>query len=290
MDPQLFYRFRDIAYAKAGIKLGDCKAALVSARVAKRLRVLGLSSPKDYLQILERDLNGKEVVAFIDAISTNYTSFFREPAHFEHLRQFLLLRIKEQRKRLRIWCAASSSGEEPYTIAMTCAEALEGTSIDWRILATDISTRILDAAERAVYPQSRLQDVPRALLVKYFRNVHDGNSNEPRFAVIGELRRKVLFKRLNLALTPYPMPGPIDIIFCRNVLIYFDHPVRQALVGEVDRLVADNGLVCVGHAESLNGLNTRLTPVVPSVYRPRHASMSFTPPASAERRQALGRP
>ncbi len=271
MDPQLFQRFGEIAYSKAGIKLHDGKEALVAARVAKRLRALGLSSPKEYLKMLESDPHGSEIILFLDAISTNFTSFFREAAHFDYLREFLTQKRRDRRKRLRVWCAASSSGEEPYTLAMTLAEALGESAVDWRILATDISTRILDVAERGEYDHSSVQNVPRALLLKYFSPEGPRDSEQRRWRVNDELRQRVLFKRLNLAKPPYPMTGPLDVVFCRNVMIYFDAPVRQGLVAEIDRLIADDGLVCIGHSESLNGLGTRLVAIEPSIYHPRNS-------------------
>ena len=269
MDAQVFRRFSEIAYTKAGIKLHDGKEALVSARVAKRLRALGLSTPAQYLHVLENDLNGLETISFLDAISTNYTSFYREATHFSYLKQFLLQRVKDGRKRLRIWCAASSSGEEPYSLAMTLADTLADAAVDWRILATDISTKILAIAERGEYDDATVANVPHALLTKYFTADGAKRTGNRRWCVNDNLRRKIVFKRLNLASPPYPMTGPLDVVFCRNVMIYFDTPVRQGLIGEVDRLIADDGLVCIGHSESLNGLKSRLAAVEPSIYHPR---------------------
>lgn len=269
MDSQLFQRFCDIAYSKAGIKLRDGKEALVSSRVAKRLRALGLNDPGEYLQLLERDVSGDELVSFLDAISTNFTSFFREPSHFQRLQEFVDYRVKQGRKRIRIWCAAASSGEEPFTLAMTMAEAARDASLDWRILATDISTKILAIANAAVYEAPALKDVPRSLLSRYFIAADRKRSAEHQWQVCDALRERVVFKRLNLAKPPYPMPGPIDVVFCRNVMIYFDDPIRQGLVSEIDRLLSEDGLVCIGHSESLTGLQTKLTVIEPSVYQPR---------------------
>ena len=273
MEAQLFQRFCDIAYSKAGIKLHDGKEALVSARVAKRLRALSLTNPRDYLALLENDASGNEIVSFLDAISTNFTMFFREPDHFKWLAEFVEHRISGQgRQRLRVWCAASSSGEEPYTLAMTVAETVGERNVDWRILATDISTKILALAEQGIYEESALKDVPRALLNKHFTLLDSKKVPNRRWQVNEELRRKVVFRRLNLAKPPYPMRGPLDVVFCRNVMIYFDEPVRQGLISEVDRLLAKDGLVCIGHSESLSGLNTRLSIVAPSVYQPEGAN------------------
>ena len=273
MEDQLFQKFCAIAYSKAGIKLHDGKEALVSARVAKRLRALNLSSPREYLNLLESDTSGTEVVSFLDAISTNFTMFFREPEHFKWLREFVEYRVGVQgKRRLRVWCAASSSGEEPYTLAMTIAETVGERQVDWRILATDISTKILATAEQGIYDEAALKDVPRALLGKYFAAEDGRKGADRRWSVTADLRRKIVFRRLNLAKPPYPMPGPLDVVFCRNVMIYFDDPVRQGLISEVDRLLVGDGLVCIGHSESLSGLKTRLEIIEPSVYMPVGAS------------------
>jgi len=268
MDAEQFQRFCDIAYSTAGIKLRDGKESLVSARVAKRLRALGLSTAGEYLAFLEADSTGGELVSFLDAISTNFTSFYREPTHFKRLTEFLAYHVDRGKKRLRIWCAASSSGEEPYTLAITIDQALAGTSVDWKILATDISTKILATAQAGIYDESALKDVPRGLLGQYFTAFDGRRATGRRWQVNESLRRKIVFRRMNLARPPYPMPGPLDVVFCRNVMIYFDESVRQGLVREIDRLLTDDGLVCIGHSESLSGLQTRLTIVEPSVYQP----------------------
>ncbi len=283
MEAQLFQRFCDIAYCRAGIKLHDGKEALVSARVAKRLRALHLSNPAEYLALLEGDSTGNEIVSFLDAISTNFTAFFREPSHFELLREFLEHQIKQGKKRIRVWCAASSSGEEPYTLAMTLAETIADYPVDWRILATDISTKILAAAAQGIYDEAALKDVPRALLAKHFTALDTRKAANRHWQVNSELRQKVVFKRLNLAKPPYPMPGPLDVVFCRNVMIYFDDPVRQGLVAEIDRLLARDGLVCIGHSESLSGLKTRLAITEPSVYQPSGTVSPLTQSKSAKR-------
>jgi chemotaxis protein methyltransferase CheR len=287
MDALQFQRFCDIAYSTAGIKLRDGKEALVSARVAKRLRALGLSTAGEYLAFLEADSTGSELVSFLDAISTNFTSFYREPTHFKRLTEFLAYHVTKGKKRLRVWCAASSSGEEPYTLAMTIDQALAGTSVDWKILATDISTKILATAQAGIYDELALKDVPRGLLGQYF-TVSDGRrSTGRRWQVNDSLRRKVVFKRMNLARPPYPMPGPLDVVFCRNVMIYFDESVRQGLVREIDRLLTDDGLVCIGHSESLSGLQTRLAIVEPSVYQP--GGVTSTPFSSIRAPQRMQR-
>jgi len=223
------------------------------------------------LRALQHDPDGSEIAAFLDVISTNFTSFYREPSHFDRVGEFLSERIKSGRKRIRLWCAASSSGEEPYTLAITCAEAIGDANVDWRILATDISRKMIAIAERGIYEEVALKEFPRGLRSKYFTSVKSQDDSCQSWQVHARLRARVVFRRLNLAEPPYPMPGPIDVVFCRNVMIYFDNPVRQRLVLEIERLLAEDALFCIGHSESLNGLHTNLCAIEPSVYQPRSA-------------------
>lgn len=262
MDPSLFERFRAIAYEQAGIELRDGKESLVSARVAKRLRALGLETEKQYVEKLEAESDGEELVQFLDVISTNFTSFFREPEHFRQVQASVAGWLAEGQKRFRFWSAASSSGEEPYTLAMTLADSFAEVNVDWRILATDISTRVLALAQAGRYTQQQVQTVPQELARRYLRPL--GNA---RVEVDRELAAKIVFARLNLSQPPFPMQGPLDIVLCRNVMIYFDTPVRQRLVSEIERLLRPGGLLMVGHSETLNGLKTGLSVVRPSVYR-----------------------
>lgn len=268
MDPALFRSFRALAYEQAGIDLRDGKEALVLARVGKRLRALGLSSAAEYLSFLERDQSGDELVQFLDAISTNFTSFYREPEHFEHLRAHLEERLAAGADRLRIWCAASSSGEEPYTLAITLAETVAGRAVDWKLLATDISTQVLARARAGRYAKAQLAKVPPLFRDRYFARLGRApGADEDEYEVRPELRERVSFARLNLVKPPFPMHGPLDAVFCRNVMIYFDRAGRQALVTEIERLLRPGGLLIVGHSETLNGIATSLRHVRPSEYR-----------------------
>jgi len=263
-----FERFCSLAYDKAGIRLRDGKEALVSARVSKRMRALDLRDFSDYLEVLDTDEN--ELIHFLDAISTNYTSFFREREHFnlltEHVRQW----IDRGRQRLRIWSAASSSGEEPYSLAITMAEALNGRELDYRILATDISLSVLQRGQEGVYSSAALTNVPPEWRGKYFRRLRaarDDNEKSPQYAVKDELRQRIVFRHMNLNEVPYPLRGPLDAVFCRNVMIYFDKDVRQRLISEFERLLRPGGLLIVGHTETLTGIRHRFSTVKPSVYR-----------------------
>lgn len=263
MEQETFHAFQQIAYQKAGIFLRPGKAALVQARLARRLRELGLACEREYLERLRRD-DGDEVVLFLDAISTNFTKFFREPDHFETLERDVEALLAAGQKRFRFWCAGCSSGEEPYTAAMVLEPLLRAT--DWKLLATDISTRVLSRAGRGVYTEEEVEPIPEALRRKFLEPV-GAAGGERRFSVARKLRERIVFRRLNLATRPYPMSGPLDAVFCRNVMIYFDRPMRAALVGEVERLVRPGAHVFIGHSETLSGIETRLRSERPSVYR-----------------------
>ncbi len=267
MRPNDFRAFCDLAYEQAGIKLGEEKLALVSARVGKRLRALNLANETAYLQVLKAD-DGKELIEFLDVISTNFTSFYREPAHFDRLKEDLGRAMEGGQTTFTVWCAAASSGEEPYTIALVLEELFAGKRIEWRVLCTDISTKVLAMAKAGRYRAAQLKAVGREALARHFVKVSDGASaDEAIFEVRRELKQHLTFARLNLARPPFPMRGPFDAVLCRNVMIYFDAPIRQGVATQMERLVRPGGLVFVGHAETLSGLDTALQVVAPSVYR-----------------------
>jgi chemotaxis protein methyltransferase CheR len=281
MDQGLFQRFCELAYDKAGIRLKAGKEALVSARVAKRQRALGVPDLQDYLVYLESDESGDEVVHFLDAISTNYTRFFREQEHFD----FLAAQVKgwaaQGRRRLRIWSAASSSGEEPYSIAICLAEAIGHLEVDFRVLATDISTRKLAEASAGVYTAEAVAALDSPTLCRYFERRRDRKSGATTYTVRPWLRERVVFKRLNLSTPPFPMLGPLDVVFCRNVMIYFDRDVRQRLVSEISRLLGDQCYLLTGHAETLTGLCHDLKVIKPSIYRKTHTKEKSAPPEAS---------
>lgn len=267
MQASQFEKFCSIAYDKAGIKLNKGKEELVSARVAKRLRALNLDEIGEYLQLLENDATGEELIQFLDVISTNYTKFYREEDHFEMLTHYLKNWINEGHQRFRIWCAASSSGEEPYTLAMTLAEAVNGKNIDFRILATDISTKVLDQAQKGIYDAAKLEPVKKAYRTKYFTRLGKRSDSNCLFEAKPELKNKIAFKRLNLTEIPFPMSGPMDAIFCRNVMIYFDNKGRQTLISEIERLLRPGGLLVIGHTETLSAIRHDFECIKPSVYQ-----------------------
>jgi chemotaxis protein methyltransferase CheR len=263
MEAETFLAFQQIAYHKAGIFLRPGKVALVQARLARRLRELGLTAERDYLKVLQAD-GGDELVLFLDAISTNFTKFFREPDHFDTLARDVQALLAAGQTRFRFWCAGCSSGEEPYTAAMVLDPLLRNR--DWKILATDISTRVLTRAAGAVYPADDVEPIPEALRSRYLEPA-PALDGAPRFAIARALRERIVFHRLNLAARPYVMKGPLDAVFCRNVMIYFDRPMRAGLVGEIERVLRPGAHLFIGHSETLNGIETRLRSERPSVYR-----------------------
>ncbi len=264
MDPQTFHAFRELVYNRSGIALRDGKEALVCARVSKRMRALGLEDYGAYLRHLRRDETNEEIVQLLDAISTNVTSFFREPDHFTFLKERLRAWHAQGQRRFRLWSAACSSGEEPYSMAMTLWDALPENGVDAKILATDISTRVLQRCREGTYPKDKIQPVPAALRERYL--AASPNGDRTLYAVGQPLRRTITFARLNLSEPPFPMQGPLDVVFCRNVMIYFDNLVRRRLLEEIYRLLKPGGFLLVGHAESLTGMVSDFHTVHPSVY------------------------
>ncbi len=268
MESQLFQRFAALAYEKAGISIKPGKEALVAARVAKRLRALSIPDAEAYLRYLEQDRSGEELARFLDVISTHFTSFFRESDHFELLEEDLAKRLAAGQRRIRLWSAASSTGEEPYTIAMT-ALGVEGMAdVDLRILATDISLDTLRQAALGRYCGSRIEPVPPALRTRWFQRTPDEVDPEGElWEAKPELKNVIAFRRLNLAEPPFPMTGPFDVVFCRNVLIYFDQPTRQRLLSAIESLLRPGGLLCIGHTETLSGIRSGFKMQKPSVFR-----------------------
>jgi chemotaxis protein methyltransferase CheR len=268
METQLFQRFAALAYQKAGISIKPGKEALVSARVAKRLRALSIADAESYLRYLEEDQSGEELVRFLDVISTHFTSFFRERDHFELLEAEIAGLLQAGQRRIRIWSAAASTGEEPYSMAMTAlgVKGVEGS--DLKILATDIAADTLRQAAEGSYAAARMEPVSPALRARWFihkTDPHDGMADF--WAVRPELKSRIAFRRLNLAEPPFPMQGPFDVVFCRNVLIYFDQPTRQRLISAIERLLRPGGLLCIGHTETLSGIHSSFRMQRPSVFR-----------------------
>lgn len=253
---------------RCGINLHEGKAALVKARLYKRLRALGLNSFGQYVNILRDDVDGSETVAMLDALSTNVTHFLREPRHFEFLKRTALPWIMERHRqdwRIRVWSAGCSSGEEPYSIAITLCEAIpDALTWDMSILATDLSQQILTSARQGVYEPRQLEQVPKHVLDRYFIRCRDVGG--VRYRITRLLTHMVRFARLNL-IGRWPMKGPFDVIFCRNVMIYFDKPTQLELVKRFWDILAPGGFLFIGHSESLTGVQHHFQYVEPAVYR-----------------------
>ncbi len=268
METRLFQRFVALAYDKAGIAIRPGKEALVAARVARRQRALCIGDPESYLRFLEADTSGEELTRFLDVISTHFTSFMREPDHFDLLRAEVARMVASGQRRVRLWSAAASTGEEPWSMLMT-ALAVEGAEqLDLKLLATDIAVDTLKQAADGCYPPSRLDPVPAPMRDRWFERRKDPRSPEGEWLVARPaLRERVVFGRLNLAEPPYPMRGPMDVVFCRNVFIYFDQPTRQRIVSAIEPLLGPGAIFCVGHTETLSGIRSGLKLQRPSVFR-----------------------
>lgn len=247
-------------YRQCGIRLQDGKQSLVRNRLEKRLRGLRLTSYDEYIDYLQNDSSGSEMDSFVDTLTTNKTSFFRESRHFDFLREHVLPGLANAR-RVRVWSAACSTGAEVWSLAITLAEAWPDLPArDVRLLATDICRTVLADARAAVYNDDDVQGVPPHLLLRYFSRTPEG------FRVMDKLRRLVTVARLNL-IGEWPMRGPFDVIFCRNVMIYFDRQTQERLVQRLGSLLAPGGYLFVGHAETLTSLHHNLEIVSPAVYR-----------------------
>ncbi|MBI3992695.1 MAG: protein-glutamate O-methyltransferase CheR [Candidatus Lambdaproteobacteria bacterium] len=265
MEPKVYQAFRNLVYEHSGIFLGDHKQALVSARIGKRMRALGLADPQDYLHVVASDRSGGELGQLLDAISTNVTHFFREARHFDVLAHLVHEAAERRQSSFSIWCAAASSGEEPYSIAMTALESAP-PSMRINIIASDIATSVLKKAKFGVYRKQDVEKIDPKLLKKYFQM---GASERAKdlYRVKPVLRDLVSFKQINLSTPPFPIQGPLDVVFCRNVMIYFNTELRQKLVQNLFSLLKPGGHLIVGMAESLSSVHHIHKAVEPSVYR-----------------------
>ena len=256
-----------LVYEKSGITLHAGKRALVSARLQKRLRHTGVATFRDYVALLEGDVSGEELTAMLDAITTNHTSFFREPQHFDYLAQSVLPPLRDRSLVTPIlgWSAGCSTGEEPYSIALTAAQVVgEDAGRRVRLLASDISTRAIARAGAGLFRADKMTELPRHLVLKYFQKAV--GSQPGLLQVTAPVRQLVEFRRLNL-LHPAPPGPPFDFIFCRNVMIYFDRAAQQRVIDTLEARLAHGGYLFVSHSEGLSGLRHGLTWVAPAIYR-----------------------
>jgi chemotaxis protein methyltransferase CheR len=259
----------DLVYEHCGINLHEGKKELVRARLAKCLREGNFRTFQDYMKYVLEDKTGTEFSTLVDSLSTNLTSFFREGQHFEFMREkFLPLVLERKQKsrnfRIRGWSAGCSSGEEPYSIAITLLEAVQRLGRwDIKILATDISTSMLETAKKGIYDKQRVKPVPALQKNKYLIP-HRVNGRKV-FEVSKSLRDTVIFKYLNL-MESWPITGPLDFIFCRNVMIYFDKPTQQNLITRFWNLLDSAGVLFTGHSESLTSIEHKFKYIQPTIY------------------------
>jgi chemotaxis protein methyltransferase CheR len=271
LTPALFGKFQTLIYQESGIWLGSHKQALLTGRLARRLRLLGLSTMQEYFRLMSQPDQQHERALMIDCITTNETHFFREPRHFDFLVQQVFPRWKHEAatgvrlSRLNIWSAGCSTGEEPYSLAMLMLKHFppdQGWYVE--VLATDISTRVLEKARAAVFPMEKSKEIPREFLRAYMLKGTGEQSGVMRASP--ELRQMVRFARVNLSADSYPVDGAFDLIFCRNVLIYFDQKSKEKVIAGLLRHLASSGLLFVGHSEHLGGISPGLKSVAPTVY------------------------
>ncbi|SMO67508.1 CheR family methyltransferase [Gracilimonas mengyeensis] len=256
-----FQKVRKIIHGYSGIFIQEGKEALVQSRLMKRVRKLGLSSFKEYLNYVDSDSSGEEFLALVDVITTNKTNFFREAKHFDFIESRVLPELRG--RSVKWWNAGCSTGEEPITTAITLLEAKQHTG--WgsvKILATDLSRDVLEVAKQGVYPASKMAGVPQDILRKYFS--HDNG----HFHVSNEIRKMITYGRLNL-MDRWPLKGPFNVIMCRNVMIYFNRQTQQELVAKFHQLLEPGGYLFLGHSESIPKENRSFVNLAPAVYQKR---------------------
>ena len=264
LKPAEFEKFRLLAYEHFGLDLHNGKQGLVSARLGKKLRELGLKSFQAYYDYVMADRSGAALESMVDQLTTNHTSFFREPRHFEFLRKTVYPTLRT-RSQINIWSAACSSGEEPYSIAMSMLEeAPQEVAYKVRIKATDISTRVLERAKNGVYPAERFDGIPIDIMHRYLLKGQNAAANTYRFK--NEVRSMIEFGRLNL-MDELPSSPLFSVIFCRNIMIYFDKPTQQSLVQRLTERIEEGGYLFIGHSESLNSISHSLEYISPATYR-----------------------
>lgn len=261
----MFARFKSLIYEHSGISLSDGKVDLVRTRLGKRIRARGVGGFQEYYDLVTNDRSGAELVNLIDSISTNLTYFFREPEHFRYLSHELapeLMKLKQKHgeRRIRFWSAGCSTGEEAYSLVMAAHAFLAPLSAwDFKLLASDISTKVLSRAKAGCYPSSQLKGLSPAQIGDFFHR--DGQN-----ATVGrEISSLITFARVNL-MEPFPFKGKFDVIFCRNVMIYFDKATQERLTEKFYNALSPGGRLFIGHSENLTGIKHSFNYVRPAVY------------------------
>ncbi|MGA7243218.1 MAG: protein-glutamate O-methyltransferase CheR [Terracidiphilus sp.] len=266
-----FARLRELMHAETGICLSPEKKTMVEVRLKRRLRILNMATYREYCEFVFGCKGRKEeLIYLINVITTNKTDFFREPAHFEFLAQRALPELAMNGRPFLAWSAGCSSGEEPYTVAMVLSEYAETLSgFRFRILATDISTAVLEKAELGVYTSECVAPIPLALKRKYLLRSRDSKS--ARVRVVPDLRKLIEFRRLNFMDADYALAERADVIFCRNVLIYFDRATQESILRKLVHNLTPGGYLFVGHSETLHDMALPVVPVAPALYRKAYA-------------------
>jgi chemotaxis protein methyltransferase CheR len=260
-----YQRFCTLIYDESGISLGAQKHALLASRLSKRLRDLGLATFTEYYEMLTEDATREEFTRMLDLISTNKTDFFREPKHFDFLRERIIPEL-ERAKRIRIWSSACSTGEEPYTIAMTLYDGIQSLAQwDIKILASDLSTRVLAKAASGMYDEERVRSVPPETVKQHFLRGHGDSAG--LIKVKPHLMDMIQFQRMNLMDDRFPIKTPLDLIFCRNVMIYFDQATQGTLVNKFHHYLKPGGYLFIGHSESLQWVTHPFKAIAPTIYQ-----------------------
>lgn len=255
-----------LIHDSCGISLNSTKKSMLSARLGKRLRALGLPNFKEYYKYVQETLGqNDELVLLIDAVTTNTTHFFRENNHFDYLAHHALHKLHGDNDNIKVWSAGCSTGEEPYTIAMVLSDYFRHHPGDYRILATDICTSVLEKARQGIYESKELENIPPQYKYKYL--MRGKGAQAGRWRIVPEIRKKVDFGRFNLVSDDYDIGGPFDVIFCRNVIIYFDAETNARLIDRFYRHLVPGGYLFIGHSETLTGKNEHFKSVAPTVYR-----------------------
>ena len=268
LDEREFRRLASFIERELGIRMPDAKRVMLESRLQKRLRLHGYKNYRDYIDYVFSDEGSRtEMINMIDAVTTNKTDFFREADHFEYLKSRILPALLDgARGPLKFWSAGCSTGEEPYTLAMVLEDYKSSNpGMDYSIMATDISTRVLDAAARAIYDMDKVKPIPFELKKKYLLRSKDPERAEVR--IRPELRTKVRFSRLNFMDDEYPVPKDFNAVFCRNVIIYFDRKTQERILAHICGHIQSGGWLLIGHSETLTGMNLPLRGMAPTVYR-----------------------
>jgi len=293
VTPALFGKFQKLVYCETGIWLGPSKTALLCGRLYRRLMTLGLPTLERYFECVSAPDGRDELARMIDALTTNETRFFREPKQFDFLAETVIPRWRRETaecrrsKRVRIWSAGCSSGEEPYSIAMLLAKHLPAADgWDVRLLATDISNRVLEKARKGIYDIERSKDIPKDLLRRFM--LQGSNDCHGQMKVQVKVQQMIEFRYLNLSQEPYAVQGPFDVILCRNVLIYFDAASKRKGVANLVSHLAAGGYLLVGHAENLTSLSSRLRSIEPSIYAMNNAGIPQSERDASEKGSAIG--